>query len=181
MAVVGASQRATLDSSVMRILIAGVGNVLRRDDGFGVVVAKRMQSMELGPDVRVIETGIGGIHLVQELMDPADALIVIDTVDHGRAPGTVMVIEPEVADVEAMPELERYDFLADMHYAKPERAFMLGKALGVLPDTFLLVGCQPLDADELGKGLSPTVRAAVDVAITEIERIIDELREGATA
>lgn len=165
----------------MRILIAGVGNILRRDDGFGVVVANRLEKRDLGPDVRVIETGIGGIHLVQELLDPVDALIVIDTVDHGRSPGTVMVIEPEVADVEAMPELERYDFLADMHYAKPERAFMLSKALGVLPETFLLVGCQPLDADELGRGLSPPVQGAVDVAIDEIERIIAELREGATA
>lgn len=164
----------------MRILIAGVGNVLRSDDGFGVVAAQRLETLDLGPGVSVIETGIGGIHLVQELMSGYDALLVIDTVDHGRPPGTVMIIEPEVADVHEMPDLERYDFLADMHYAKPERAFMLGRALKVLPPVFLLVGCQPRDAETLGQGLSEPVEAAVDVAIAEIQRLVDELRtEGA--
>lgn len=160
----------------MRILIAGVGNVLRSDDGFGVVVAERLASRDLGPDVEVIETGIGGIHLVQELLSGYDALVVIDTADHDRDPGTVMVIEPEVADVHDMPDMQKFDFLADMHYAKPERAFMLGRALQVLPPIFLLVGCQPLDAEGLGQGLSAPVEAAVDVAVSEVERIVDELQ-----
>lgn len=171
--------RSALQSRSMKVLVAGVGNLLRGDDGFGVVVAQRLQQMDLGPSVRVVETGIGGIHLVQEMLDPADALVVIDTVDRGRPAGTVMVIEPEVADVEAMPELERYDFLADMHYTKPERALMLAKALKVLPERFLLVGCQPEDADRLGPGLTPTVQMAVDVAVDEVRRIVEELLAGA--
>ena len=162
----------------MRVLVAGVGNVLRGDDGFGVEVARRLRTIDLGHDVRVVETGIGGIHLVQEMLEPADALIVIDAVDRGRPPGTVMVIEPEVADVEAMPALERFDFLADMHYTKPERALMLAKALKVLPPRFLLVGCQPEDADRIGEGLSPSVRAAVDVAVEEVRRIVRDLQGG---
>lgn len=159
----------------MRVLVAGVGNVLRSDDAFGVRVAERLADLDLGPDVRVIETGIGGIHLVQELMDPIDVLLVIDTADHGRPAGTVMVIQPEVADVAALPLLERHDFLADMHYAKPERAFMLARALGVLPPTFLLIGCQPLDADTVGFDMSAPVQAAVEVAVEEVRRIIAEL------
>ena len=44
-----------------KILIAGVGNVLRGDDGFGVEVAKQlMQKNCLPASVKVIETGIGG-------------------------------------------------------------------------------------------------------------------------
>lgn len=165
----------------MRILIAGVGNLLRSDDGFGVVVAQRLESRDLGHGVSVIETGIGGIHLVQELFSGYDALIVIDTVDHDRPPGTVMVIEPEVADVHDMPDMQKYDFLADMHYAKPERAFMLGRALKVLPPIFLMVGCQPQDAEGLGEGLSAPVEAAVDVAVSEVERIVAELRSEGVA
>jgi hydrogenase maturation protease len=164
----------------MRILIAGVGQVLRADDGFGVEVARRLVRLDLGPDVQVIETGTGGIHLVQSLLDPVDALIVLDAVDHDRPPGTVMVIQPEVADVHDMPEMERYDFLADMHYTKPERAFMLARALGVLPERFLLVGCQPLDAESLVQGLSDCVTAAVDVAVREVQRLVAELQAQVT-
>lgn len=160
----------------MKVLIAGVGNILRADDAFGVRAAQRLADMDLGADVRVIETGIGGIHLVQELMDPVDALVVLDCVDQQRAPGTVMVIEPEVADVGELALMERYDFLADMHYATPERAFMLARALGVLPPTFLLVGCQPADAETMSLEMSDVVAGAIDVAVREVQRLLAEFR-----
>lgn len=161
--------------ALVEILIAGVGNVLWGDDGFGVEVAQRLATEDLGEHVRVIETGTGGINLVQELFDDFDALIVIDAVDHGRPPGTVMLIDPEVADVADMPDMERFDFLTDMHYTKPESAFMLAKALGRLPATFMLVGGQPENVTELGVGLSPKVQAAVDVAVAEIHRVVEDL------
>lgn len=156
----------------MLILVAGVGNLLRGDDGFGVEVARALMSRSLPPGVRVVETGIGGIHLVQEMLTPADALLVIDAVDLGHPPGKVLVVKPEVIDVHALAPMERFDALADMHYTKPARAFMLAKALGVLPERFLMVGCQPVDADRLGEGLSPQVAAAVPVAVAEVERIV---------
>ena len=156
----------------MRILVAGVGNVLRGDDGFGVEVARALMARCLPAEVRVVETGIGGIHLVQEMLTPADALLVIDAMDLGRPPGTVLVVEPDVLDVDTLAPMQRFDALADMHYTKPERAFMLAKALGVLPARFLMVGCQPVDADQLGEGLTPQVAVAVPVAVAEVEHIV---------
>ena len=158
----------------MQILVAGVGNLLRGDYGFGVEVAKALLDRSLPPEVRVVETGIGGIHLVQEMLAPTDALLVIDAVDLGRPPGTVLVVQPEVIDVHTLTPMERFDALADMHYAKPERAFMLAKALGVLPGRFLMVGCQPVDADSLGEGLTPQVAMAVPVAVAEVEHIVTQ-------
>lgn len=72
----------------LKILIAGVGNVLRGDDGFGVAVA---QALAPAPPVgvTVFEAGIAGISLVQELMDSYDVLIIVDAIDRGGAPGTV--------------------------------------------------------------------------------------------
>lgn len=159
----------------MRILLAGVGNLLRTDDGFGVEVAHRLEKMELPGGVHVVETGIGGIALVQELMEGWDALVMIDTVDYGREPGTVMLIEPEVVDVEELSWGERYDQLSDIHLAKPERVLVLARALKVLPRHVLMVGCQPTDAYALGLGLTPPVEAAIEIAISEILRHVDEL------
>jgi hydrogenase maturation protease len=156
----------------VRILVAGLGNVLRGDDGFGVAVAQRLAEVELPEDVRVLELGIGGIHLVQELLEPVDALIVVDAVDLRRPPGTVLVIRPDVTDVHRMTLRERHDHLADMHYATPERALMLARGLGVLPPRVLLVGCQPVDAERVGEGLTPEVADAVDVAVEEIRRVL---------
>lgn len=152
----------------MKILVAGVGNVLRGDDAFGVETARRLAELELPPGVKVVETGIGGVALVQELQDGWDALILLDAVDRNREPGTVMVIEPEVVDVDALTWEERHDLLADMHMATPDRALMLARALGVLPPTLLLVGCQPEDAEHLCTEMSPPVTAAVPVAAGEV-------------
>ncbi len=159
----------------MKVLIAGVGNVLRADDAFGVEVARRMQDMKLPRGVKVIETGIGGMALVQELQRGWDALIVADCVDLGRPPGQVMMILPDVIDVYALTLDERMDLLADMHLATPERVFMLSKALGVLPDKLLMVGCQPLDPETPGIPMSEPVLKAVDIAIEEILRHVGEL------
>ena len=159
----------------MRILIAGVGNVLKADDAFGVEVARRLEAMDLPDQVRVVETGIGGIALVQELQDGFDALIVADAVDRGRPPGTIMLIQPDVIDVHALSWGEKHDLLADAHLATPERVFMLSRALGVLPERLLMVGCQPVDADALGTEMSEPVQMAVEVAVGEILRHVDEL------
>ncbi|MGH4022212.1 MAG: hydrogenase maturation protease [Pseudonocardiaceae bacterium] len=160
----------------MTVLVAGVGNTLRGDDGFGVAVAARLIEQGGVPSgVRVLDIGIGGIHLVQELTAGAGGLVVIDAVDRGRAPGTVLVLRPHVRDVTVLPLAQRRDELADMHYATPERAFMLASALGVLPPETWIVGCQPADADRLGEGLSAPVAAAVDVAATEVRRLVSTL------
>ncbi len=158
-----------------RVLVVGVGNVLHGDDGFGVEVAKRLSSRPLPPGVTVAETGIGGIHLVHELMAGYDALVVVDAVDRGRSPGTVMVIDAEVTDVAEMPTEERHDLLADMHLATPERALMVARAAGVLPERTIIVGCQPAEIETLGIGLTELVSQAVDRAVTEIERCVREL------
>lgn len=159
----------------MRILVAGVGNLLHGDDGFGVEVARRLAARTLPAGVDVIETGIGGIALVQELQAGYDALIVLDAVDRGRPAGTVVVIEPDVIDVFMMSPIERHDMLADMHLATPERALMVANALGVLPARRLLVGCQPLEIEVLRVGLSAVVAAAVEVAVVEVERCLASL------
>lgn len=157
-----------------RVLVAGVGNVLRSDDGFGVEVARRLFKMDLPDWVKVVETGIAGMALVQELYQDVDLLIVVDAVDRGRIPGTVMIIEPDVIDAHLLSPLDRYDMLADVHLATPERVFVMAKALGVLPRKVLVVGCQPMDADTMKQGMSEVVVAAIGPAIREVLALLSE-------
>lgn len=155
-----------------RLLVAGMGNVLRGDDGFGVETAKRLATRgSLGPDTRVIEVGIGGIHLVQELMDGYDTLVVIDAVDRGSSPGTIHLLVAAVPDLAEWTENERDDFLADMHYTTPSKALILAKALGVLPPKAYILGCQPAEFDTIGIGLTAPVAQAVIEAVNVVQRI----------
>ena len=159
----------------MSIIVAGFGNVLRKDDGFGVEVAQRLLEEGVPEGVTVLEIGIGGIHLVQDLLRGGDALIIVDAVEVDRPPGTVVVIEPPVTDLGGLDTMESRDVLADMHYATPDRALLLAEALGARPEVTLIVGVSPVDAEGWGEGLSPAVAAAVGPAVGEVRRIVTEL------
>ena len=159
----------------MQVIVACFGNVLRGDDGFGIAVAHHLLERRVPDDVRVIEVGIGGIHLVQQLFDPIDALIVVDAVDVGRPPGTVVVLDPDIEDVRALGVNERRDALADMHLATPERALALARGLEVLPPVTLIVGCQHADAQGYSEGLTPAVQHGVEPAAAEVRRLVTEL------
>lgn len=164
----------------MNILVAGVGNVLRSDDAFGVEVANRLLERPTVADVTVVETGIAGIQLVSDLQEGYDAIIVIDTVDRERPPGTVMTIDYDVIDVHKLDHNVKYDLLADMHLATPERSLMVARALGVLPPIVKMVGVQPVDVDTMAIGMSDIVTNAIDVAIAEVDRCIDSLQLSGT-
>ncbi len=159
----------------MKVLVAGVGNTLRVDDGFGVVVARRLQALALPAGVHVLETGTSGMTLVQELMEGYDALIVLDIVDRGRPPGTIMLIEPDLPDATLMSHDQRHSLTGNTHLANPSSVMMMAKAMGNLPPRVLFVACQPFDAVGLGMDLSPEVSAAVEVAISEVCAQLDRL------
>ena len=152
---------ATAAGRGSRVIVAGVGNLLRRDDGFGPAVIERIERLPEGAEL--IETGIGGLALLQELMAGCSGLILVDAVDRGAPPGTVFVLEPDVGEAEHVP---------DVHLANPDRVLTMAKALDALPDRLLIVGCQPVEAGELGEWLSPEVERAVGVAATRIEHIV---------
>ncbi len=164
----------------MRAIVACFGNVLRADDGVGPAVAQALIDEVLPEGVRVLEVGIGGIHLVQELLDGVDLLLVVDAVDLGRAAGTVVVQRPDVLDVSTLAVDRRRDELADMHLATPARALMVALGLGVLPGTTLVVGVQTTDTQEPRQGLSEVTARAVPVVVREIHRLLDEHAAAAT-
>lgn len=153
-------------------VVACFGNVLRGDDGVGPAVAKALAADPLPAGVRLLEVGIGGMHLVQDLLPGVDLLVVVDAVDLGRRPGTVVVQRPDVLDVTTLTAEARRDELADMHLATPARALMMARALGVLPTRTWLVGVQTTDTGEARRGLSQVTTEAVPVAAREVRRLL---------
>lgn len=152
-----------------RVLVAGMGNALRGDDGFGIEVVRRLnQRSDLPPEVRVIEVGIGGIPLVQELLDRYGLLIIVDAVAGGRPPGTVVTLAPQLPDLSSASWEEVGALLGDPHTATPSRVLLLARALGALPQEVRIIGCEPLAADEVSLTLSPSVAAAVEEAVERV-------------
>ena len=147
-----------------RVLVAGVGNVLRGDDGFGVQLAWRLAKRVLPEGVKVIETGIGGMSLVQELMLGYDAVLLLDAHQGGGTPGTVRLLEPTLPDLSGLDPHQLRDYFADTHYATPMRALALLDRLGRLPRSVAVIGCEPTPQEALAIELSAPVAAALDAA-----------------
>ena len=155
----------------MTILVAGIGNLFNSDDGFGPEVVRRMGGLA-GEQVRVVDYGIRGMHLAYDLLEGYDALVLVDVVPRGEAPGDITVLEVGPED------LGTDDF--DPHGMNPVAVLAsLGSLGGTLPPTYV-VGCRPESTDE-GIGLSEVVTAAVPEAVETVSRLLDDLlvREGA--
>jgi hydrogenase maturation protease len=155
-----------------RVLVAGVGNVLRGDDGLGIraLDALRASSLAGNPSVRFWESGIAGIGLVQELMDGYDALVVIDALDRREAAaGEVFVIEPDLAEIRSSGGA------VDLHDAKPEGVLRLAAAMGTLPPRVFIVGAQIASCDELTQTLSPALERALGTVVERVVAIVRDL------
>ncbi len=167
----------------MKILVAGFGNLLQRDDGFGVNLLSRLQQLsnESAGTIRFVEVGIGGITLVQELLDHYDALIVLDAIE-GQTPGgiTTMEISPVVncrkSSTPTENDFHHQDRFADIHYAEPGRAIALAHEVGRLPPQVYLIGCVAAST-ELGHGLSPKVENAMDTAVGKFWELVANLTQ----
>ena len=161
-----------------KILIAGVGNELRQDDAFGVLLAQQLQQEANFPSsVIVMEIGSAGIHLVQQLFDKYDVLVLLDIVKWGGAAGTIHFKEVEVKDISTMPADEKNEFLADMHYINPLKALMMAKALHVLPKQVIFLGCESEEHEEIGIGVSAAVQAAMPDAFKKIMEWIESIEK----
>src|SRR3954454_15182665 len=76
-----------------RVLIAGIGNVFRTDDGFGPEVARRLAAMRWPDGIRGVDYGIRGLHLAYDLLDPWDALVLVDALPDRGEVGSVVLLE----------------------------------------------------------------------------------------
>lgn len=165
----------------MRILVAGLGNVLKGDDGFGVRAVAEFSRRAACDDVTVLETGIGGIHLVQELMHNYEALVLFDAVDRGHEPGHLTILEPMLPDIDTLTAAERRDYFSETHYATPIRALTFAREIGVLPPVVRIIGCQVADAHAFGLGLHPVIEAALPRAAQIALGLVSEFRQGLLA
>jgi hydrogenase maturation protease len=157
-----------------RILVASVGNVWMRDDGFGGEVARRLKQRELPPDVQVMDFGTGGLDLAYEVMSGYDALVLVDVSRQGGAPGTLYVMEADEDSVEGA--IEDGDVI-NPHGMDPQTVLRFVKTVGGWPGRVLVVACEPAHVEEMGFGLSDEVEGVVDRAVEVVGETIHELRQ----
>jgi hydrogenase maturation protease len=150
-----------------RVLVAGVGNVLLHDDGFGVEVVRRLAQEQLPAGVEITDYGIRALHLAYDLLDGYELLVIVDAMSRGAAPGTVFVFEP---DLQAPPRAQGTETL-DPHGIYPGAVLRMAGDLGARIGVVRVVGCEPADLEE-GIGLSPPVELAIGEAVRLVRELV---------
>jgi hydrogenase maturation protease len=153
-----------------KILVAGVGNRLIGDDGFGPRVVDLLSNRNLPDNVDVRDFGTAGITIATDLAD-YDAVIFIDSMDTDGKPGSLCNSKLVVKEgVENVAELARLT----LHEAGLEGLLQFSKLTGTLPDDIFLIGCKP---KTLGPSLelSPEVEAALEKAVSIVFEILKKI------
>jgi len=138
------------------IVIAGCGNPLFADDGFGPAVIEEMQSLSLPDNVTIVDAGLGGPHFVFTLLDPevTRKLVIVDIADFGANPGDITKLRVEDLPPGAYRDAHSWD---------------LTEPLQRLKDTIdiTVIGCQPkrVTSPEFEIGLSDEVKEAIPKTI----------------
>jgi hydrogenase maturation protease len=156
----------------LRILVAGIGNIFLGDDGFGVEVAKLLSTREFPASVRIVDFGIRGFDLAYALQDGYETTILVDAYPHGQQPGTVSLVEPDLAQLD-----EPQQAVVETHGMNPLNVLRMAKAMNGSLKKVLLVGCEPADfgGAEGKMGLSECVEAAVEEAARMVGSLVDKL------
>jgi len=150
-----------------RVLVIGVGNMLKRDDGIGVRAIETLQK-EPPPeeiDVEFIDAGISP-DLAVFVDAGIDKLIVIDAVQAKGKPGTIYRFTPDVflsesKEVMSLHDLDLRSSLAQM------------RLMGSQPSEVIVIGVQP---GEMGWGL--TLTPDVEAKLPELARVVmNEVRQ----
>jgi len=143
------------------VLVVGLGNDYRSDDGVGLYVVRRLRTSH-PRGVCIVEASGEASGLV-ELWRPADRVHVIDATVSDVAPGTVRrvdLLDPNTAGI---------GFHSSSHTFGLAEAVSLGRVLGALPATLMAYGIEAASLD-YGQRLSPAVRAAADRVCARLSR-----------
>jgi hydrogenase maturation protease len=151
--------------SASRIVVVGIGNTIRTDDGVGVHALERLRrDPRLPADITFVDGGTLGLELLAYVSDSTH-LLLLDAIDVGERPGTMIRMTQE--------ELRGLPCAASVHQVGLADLLATLPLVSTAPRETVLLGLQPANTD-WGTSLSPQVGASlaslVEAAVTQLER-----------
>jgi hydrogenase maturation protease len=150
-----------------KLLVMGIGNDFRRDDGAGREIARHVRAAGL-PGVVVEEHTRDVADMLQAWSD-FDTVILADAVCSGAPPGTVFRFD---AGKGPLPEI--FGRQVSSHGMGPAEAIELARALGELPGRMIVYGVEGADFGDGTEISAAVIRGVGDVA-QELMKFVKEL------
>jgi hydrogenase maturation protease len=147
------------------ILVLGVGNLVRRDEGFGVHVIRHLsERFQTSPNVTLLDGGTAGVALLDAIL-ACNHLIAIDAARQYATPGTLSRLDGEALSYVFKTKQSAHDWgLSEI--------LLQARLLGHEPKV-VIIAAEPQDmdswSDELTPLLASRVPEAVAMTVAEVE------------
>lgn len=151
-------------SDPKRTLILGIGNILLADEGIGVRVIEHLQGLDLPGHVECVDGGTAGADLLDILCN-RERVIVVDAMDAGRPPGTIVQLSLEDLRAAERPALSLHDL--DL-----PQTLEMACLLGCAPREVIFLGIQP-ETVECRMGLSPILTSVIPKAAAKVRSCLE--------
>lgn len=152
-----------------RKVVLGIGNILNRDEGLGVHALKKMDpQVESQSGFEFLDGGVLGLNLLM-IIEECSHLLILDAVNAGKRPGTLIELEKEQIPLYAGVNLSQ-------HQTTFQEVLGLAKMRGKLPENLHLIGIQPLDIS-IGLGMSPDIEQAIPAMLTRAASVLENWQE----
>jgi hydrogenase maturation protease len=152
----------------LSVLVLGLGNPLRGDDGIGPRVVEALNHRGLPEGATALDAGTGGLDLLQ-ILEGWERAIIIDAADIGRRPGQFARFTPDEARFVGSQDA------TSLHNAGLAEVLALADAVGQPLPELVIFGVQP-EKVGWGEGVSEAVEAAlpalVDAVFDEINKFV---------
>lgn len=152
------------------LVIIGCGNLNRRDDGVGVVVAQRLQAWYAEypqPSVQVFDAGTGGMDVMFQARG-ARSLIIIDACVSGSEPGTIFQLGGDEVTNRPSPSYTLHDFRWDHALYAGQRIFKED-----FPENVTVYLVEAADTS-VGLELTPHVARSVEIVCEHVRTHVAE-------
>ena len=150
------------------VVVIGLGQELRADDAVGLEVVRRWQQQypqtAASSLLRVEISSLPGLQLL-DLLEGADAAILVDALQSGRPPGTILHLDHDaLAASETSPSAHGWGVAETLALAE-----QLGTSL---PEIILLA----IEGESvaMGPGISATVEAALPEAVERLQDLVSQ-------
>jgi hydrogenase maturation protease len=154
----------------VKTIVVGLGNPILGDDGVGWQIAQELQQTQNIPsDVTIECQAVGGISLMESLIDYDRAIIIDAIITHQAQLGSV-----NLYTLEDLPD-HTSGHMTSAHDTSLQDALKLGQTLGAhLPSEISIITVESQNVYEFSDILTPPVMAAIPCALKLIQELLLE-------
>ena len=145
------------------VLLIGVGNRYRRDDGAGLELIRRLK-IQLTEGIDAMESDGEGTSLMESWLG-RKTVFLFDAVNSGHRPGTIHRVDPNAQVIRT-----GY-FRCSTHDFGVAEAIELARTFNELPSKLIIYGIEGKDFSQ-GQGLSREVEMALGDLTAELARVL---------